>query len=276
MCRYAGVQMNYLRDNCKFTKQPKLSMNNLLRSFILLVLMGMSAKGFCQITADDIREGLKGKVATMKKIDYSIYPDIKSSSFSLFDAQGHIINAVYADSVQSSGYIWKFRYDGGKKLLGLTKVKNGKNISIYTNIYDAKGNLVQQNQATNDRTYFKPVKYFFKYNKQGQLIEAYNEEYGIDINPSKKIFTYDKNGLRITQSTYSNDGYLKDKTFMIYNGHQDIIKSVHYYDVMSPDKFSTSLYSYTYDKKGNWLVRRKKERYSNKFEIIQTRKITYH
>ncbi|MBD1385759.1 hypothetical protein IDJ75_10755 [Mucilaginibacter rigui] len=251
-------------------------MNNLLRSFILLVLMGISVKGVCQITADDIREGLKGKVATMKKIDYSIYPDIESISFSLFDAQGRIINAVYSDSVQSLGYIWKFRYDGGKKLLGLTKLKNGKIISIYTNIYDAKGNLVQQNLATNDRTYFKPVKYFFKYNKQGQLIEVYNEEYGIDINPSKKIFTYDKNGLRVTQSTYNNDGYLKDKAFMMYNGHQDIIKNVHYYDVMSPDKFSTSLYSYTYDKKGNWIVRRKKERYSNKFEIIQTRKITYH
>ncbi|MDB5128076.1 hypothetical protein [Mucilaginibacter sp.] len=252
-------------------------MSRLLRSFILLALMGISVKGVCQITADNVREGLKGKVATMKKTYYGIYPDIiNSSSVSLFDAQGYIINAVNSDSLQSPAQIWKFKYDDKKKLLKLTTVKGSKILSVYTNIYDTRGYLVQQNMSTNQRTYFKPVRYFFKYNKQGQLIEIYSETYGIDIRPSKEVFTYDKNGLRITQSTYNSGGYLIDKVFMTYNENRDIIKSVYYYNVMSPDKLSTTLYNYTYDKKGNWVVKRRKDSYSNKFEIIQTRKITYH
>ncbi len=251
-------------------------MNRLFRALILLILMSISVKGVCQITTDNVREGLKGKVATMKMTDYGIYPDIKSSSFSLFDAQGYIINAVYSDSLQSPAYIWKFKYDDKKRILKLTEIKGGKVQSIYTNIYDTKGHLVQQNLATNERTYFKPVKYFFKYNKQGQLIEVYCERYGVDIWPSKKVFTYDKNGLRITQSTYNSEGYLMNKAFMTYNDHRDIIKIVHYYDVMSPNVFSTNLYSYMYDKKGNWVVKKSKESNSSKFEITQTRKITYY
>jgi hypothetical protein len=154
-------------------------MSRLFRSFILLALMSVSVKGICQITADNLREGLKGKVAVEKITYYGLYPDIiNSSSVSLFDAQGYIVNAVYSDSLQSPAQIWKFKYDNKKKLLKLTKIKSGKILSVYTNIYDTRGYLVQQNMSTNEADFFKPVKYFFKYNKKSQLIEVYSEKYG--------------------------------------------------------------------------------------------------
>jgi hypothetical protein len=253
------------------------AMSKLIRGFILLAFMGMSLEGECQIFADGIKDGLKGNVATVKTNTYDLYLKTIDNRFvSAFDRQGYIINRVDADSVKLPAYIWKFKYDIKKNLLKLIKSKNGNILSVYTNIYNARGYLSQQNLTTTEQTYFKPVSYFFKYDNKGRLTEVRNEEYGIDIRPSTNVFTYDAKGLRITNEKYDRFGNLESKSFFSYNWNGDIIKKIYYPDVMSSDKSSTFIYSYTYDKRGNWLTKNVTDYKSNKPELLQQRQITYY
>jgi len=163
-----------------------------------------------------------------------------------------------------------YNYDNNKRLLSFYESSNGKITYKLYYRYNETGQMVLQQAYSYPESRFRPSKYIFKYDKNGQLTAMYRDEYGIDIRPSKDVYTYNSQGLKILGQTYNQYKHLQHIVAMAYNKQGDMIQLVR----ILPDEANvrkesrdTIRYVYSdYDKAGNW--RKKKEIHIRGGEII--------
>lgn len=184
----------------------------------------------------------------------------------------------------SNEYVSKitYQYDNTGKLVKKSKYQYDTQTNwIYT--YNAKGKLTQKRSENFKTTY--------TYNDKGNLIKekwykkgklALKTTYTYrDDHITLKYYengrlsaetVYDANGENITTNKrYRSTGEIKYRWTYKYNSQQDVIEKKMYGAIGDP--FYTKVYKYTYDKRGNWIKKKRFRR--EKLKHIIVRKITY-
>ena len=254
----------------KFTlsRQPYNCMKNLVSLIFILSVTNC----YCQVPLDMFKDGVRGKVRSVE-INYSYYRgSFIDKDISYFDKDGNIIDAIVNATADSGGaFHWEFKYDRYKRLISFGAV--AKSGYRYINTYNSLNQLTKQVCYGTDQ--FKVPRYFFRYNKAGQLIQIDKDEHGIHRRPSVVRYFYDKAGNKLRSNIYNENGYLTGMDFYDYNGKGDIIK-ITTYQVSDGEKVYSAKHQYIYDKKGNWIERSTYDERFNKFVTDKTRKIKYY
>ena len=180
-----------------------------------------------------------------------------------YDGKGRKIqveNFFYYDESLNSKT--KFTYDDkGNPIEGVTHNKNGVVISKFVNIFDNKGNeieiLIYKGNGDLESRWIKI------YNDASKLVEEFNYN-GKGLILSEKSFIYNEKGSLIEEIYSHNDGI---KSLSKYDRKGNIIKEI--YSTKEFPRKGTSIYTYTYDKWGNWI--KKVDPFSTTY-----RKITYY
>jgi hypothetical protein len=251
-----------------------------MKAIILLIIFSLTnIFVFGQvITINEFKDGVKGHVSLIETTNYNIYPNIDNKYLSVFNTKGQITNSVYYDSSKViPSYNWIFQYNKSQKLMAFAQKKSDTVTLKYVNKFNLSGQLIEQVINFKSYRHFQPTKCIFRYNKNKQLVAVYINQRGIDIWPKAKKYIYNKKGQIVFIEHYSGYTDLESKTLMTYNKHGNVARtiSIPVTHISIESYNDTTSYAYKYDKKGNWVIKYMTDN-NKRFEIVNTRKITYY
>ena len=123
------------------------------------------------------------------------------------------------------------------------QIEKGDVLDAYFNIYNEKGNKIEDNSYDSDGSL--EYKYTYKYDKKENKIEENFYIYG-GLN-SKSIYKYNEKGNKIELNVYDSDGRLVSKYTYKYDEKGNMIEENWY----NSDGRLNSKTTYKYDEKGN-------------------------
>lgn len=225
--------------------------------FLLLNVVTLNA--ISQFLPEDMRAGLKGNISYVSTTRYYQYPKgILSRDIQVFDRQGRFIKCIIYDTTKKMQSDFTFQYNKDNRLISY-KQYIGKVMQLkVVNIYDAAGRVILQNtyeyKYGYPNSHFDLVKYTFKYDRKGLLIETDDNRYSTDVKPSKIFYKYNIKGQKIIIERRRVDFTPSDKSLLSYNKQGNVIQIVNIdIDQKAPSFSDTTLYEYKdYDKVGNW------------------------
>jgi len=227
-----------------------------------------------QKKSDVAVQGLKGKVEVMSE---SILPvegpkKVLSKTVFKYDANG---NMTELSNLKSDGKVnstIRYTYDASGILIKEeTKSGNGNVVLVSSIKTDAKGNKIEQQDVrpTGDAVF--NFKYYYKYDKKGQLTERIGYR-GSGSILFKYIFNYDDAGNRIEWIQKGPDTSIVGKVIYKYNEKNNLTEQTEYNGNESVKANYT--YSYEFDKKNNWIRRKKMQ--DGKVVEIKERDVKYY
>jgi len=288
-------QINYVgirKQNLRFMKCPNLY------AFLLLAIISFSS---CSDNADEKNspttnesvtstpanpsvaeqkksdiavQGLKGKVEVMSESLLSGEGSKKIVSKIVFkyDANGNMteLSNYKADGKVNSTI--RYTYDASGKLIKEETLLGNGTVDLVSAIKtDTKGNKIEQEDVRPMGNVVFNYKYYYKYNAKGQLTEriAYR---GNGTFLFKYVFNYDDNGNRIEWIQKGSDTSVVGKVIYKYNEKNNLTEQTEYNGNGSVKANYT--YSYEFDKKNNWIRRKKMQ--DGKVVEIKERDVKYY
>jgi hypothetical protein len=227
-----------------------------------------------QKRSDIAVQGLKGKVEIMSESTLPAEGSKKVQSKNVFkyDANGNMIELSNYKTDGKVNSTIRSTYDANGKLIKEeTLLGNGKVDLVSTIKTDAKGNKIEQEDVRPMGNIIFNYKYYYKYDEKGQLTEriAYR---GNGTFLFKYIFNYDDNGNRIEWIQQGPDSSVVGKVIYKYNEKNALSEQTEYNGSGSIKAIYT--YSYEFDKKGNWIRRKKMQ--DGKVVEIKERDVKYY
>jgi PBP1b-binding outer membrane lipoprotein LpoB len=227
-----------------------------------------------QKRSDVAVQGLKGKVEVMSE---SILPGdgskkMVSKNVFKYDANG---NMVELSNYKADGKVTstiRSTYEASGKLIKEETILGDGTVDLVSAIKtDAKGNKIEQEDVRPMGNIIFNYKYYYKYDEKGQLTEriAYR---GNGTFLFKYVFKYDDNGNRIEWIQQGQDSSVVGKVIYKYNEKNNLAEQTEYKGDGSVKAIYT--YSYEFDKKGNWLRRKKMQ--DGKVVEIKERDVKYY
>ena len=125
------------------------------------------------------------------------------------------------------------------------QIEKGDVLNNYFNIYNEKGNKIEDNFYDSDGNLSSKDTY--EYDEKGNNIEKNNYDSDGSLN-SKTTYKYDKKGNKIEDNSYDSDGSLNSKTTYKYDEKGNMIE--YNTDGRFGEKYT---YKYEYDKNNNWI-----------------------
>ena len=252
---------------------------------------------------DLAREGLKGKVKSVRTIGYLVIeadgeiekgepipfmyveyndkgnrleeklssPDRWHRIIYIYDDNGNKIEEKKSDSTGNilNNVIYTYNKKGNQIEKSGYKLGKYNSNNIYT--YNNKGYLIKEGVYEKYREFYSEI--IYTYDKKGRVIEK--SHYGFDKEFEmylllKYIYTYNKKGNRIEEKEYntSNEKLTAKNTFT-YNKKGNIVEEKSY---SWDNKYGMLLiyrYIYTYDKKGNRIEMKRYLEYYHSIEQFE-------
>ena len=173
---------------------------------------------------------------------------VKSIKETLYEAvdkfgqieKGDVLNNYFNIYNEKGNKIEENRYDSDGSLYFKDTYK-----------YDEKGNKIEENRYNSDGSLYSKTTY--KYDEKGNMIEDnfYDSDDGSFI--YKNTYKYDEKGNKIEEYHYDEDGKFIYKNTYKYDEKGNIIEEKIYH---SDGRFgNTYTYKYEYDKNNNWTQR---------------------
>jgi len=210
-----------------------------------------------QKRSDVAVQGLKGKVEVMSE---SLLPGegskkVLSKNVFKYDANGNMteLSNYKADGKVNSTI--RYTYDASGKLIKEETILGNGTVDLVSAIKtDTKGNKIEQEDVRPMGNTVFNYKYYYKYDEKGQLTEriAYR---GNGTLLFKYIFNYDSNGNRIEWIQHGQDNAVVGRVIYKYNEKNNVTEQNEYNGDGSVKANYT--YSYEFDKKNNWIRRKK-------------------
>ena len=138
------------------------------------------------------------------------------------------------------------------------QIEKGDVLNNYFNIYNEKGNKIEDNFYDSDGNLSSKDTY--EYDEKGNNIEKNNYDSDGSLN-SKTTYKYDKKGNKIEDNSYDSDGSLNSKTTYKYDEKGNNIEKNNY----DSDGSLNSKTTYKYDEKGNMIEYNTDGRFGEKY-----------
>ena len=219
-------------------------------------------------------QGLKGKVEVMSESFLRGEGSKKALSKNVFkyDPNGNMLelSTYKADGKLNSTV--KSTYDGSGKLIKEETILGDGKVDLVSAIKtDAKGNKIEQEDVRPMGNIMFNYKYYYKYDEKGQLIEriAYQGNGALLFN---YIFKYDDNGNKTEWIQLGSDSAVVGKVIYKYDEKNKLAEETEYNK--SGVVKAVYNYSYDFDKKDNWVRRKKMQ--DGKVIEIKEREIKYY
>ena len=210
-----------------------------------------------QKRSDIAVQGLKGKVEVMSESLVSAEGSKKALSKNVFkyDANGNMIELSNYKADGKVNSTIRYTYDASGKLIKEETILGNGTVDLVSAIKtDTKGNKIEQEDVRPMGNTVFNYKYYYKYDEKGQLTEriAYR---GNGTLLFKYIFNYDSNGNRIEWIQHGQDNAVVGRVIYKYNEKNNVTEQNEYNGDGSVKANYT--YSYEFDKKNNWIRRKK-------------------
>src|SRR4030095_4668447 len=227
-----------------------------------------------QKKSDIAAQGLKGKVEVMSESFLSAEGSKKAVSKNVFkyDANGNVIELSNYRANGKLNSTVKSIYDASGKLIKEETLLGDGKVDLVSAIKtDAKGNKIEQEDTRPMGNILFNYKYYYKYDEKGQLIEriAYR---GNGTLAFKYIFKYDDNGNKTEWIQQDQDSSVVGKVIYKYDEKNKLVEETEYNQAGIVKAAYT--YSYEFDKKDNWVRRKKMQ--DGKVVEIKKREIKYY
>jgi hypothetical protein len=264
---------------------------------LLLILLACCLFPACRhknyltvIENDWKKNNLKGRVKKIINVRY--FESGPEQEIEEFNEQGFLVRSIYSVASKNKVDPTFYEYDttGNTKIVTWTKVDGVRTKSYYD--YDENGNLVTEecdavrktysfddsNRLVEDKVYINGSLYdktISKYKQDGSMVSVTTDgrtgrkTVETSKNDSVEFRTHfdDKGGVEYTDLfKYDKAGNLlygksegKDRMFYTsyyYNDHNDVIMEVKFDS--KKNSSDTTVYTYTYDKTGNWIEKKGK------------------